>query len=726
MRQIQVKSRVCSFLVIGGILTGVLGCSSKSQSNNNISSVNFVQAGNRKLIKTIGNNAHQFTIMGDEAFNTEVRTGNIEKTGTSSSLLLFGMPFTLMKQPMVFGSVITQVSDQNDEELGDLKLADIPPLQVIAIIQKLSNNTKVLSLLNCNGDCSKTDDLTPVIDIPIVGIDSLKKIAYVDLSSLGQGLDLTAVRDGDPLLARFKSKSSITARFDFSQSTLVFDIESHLVDKSTSDTDASSTETVITNRWFLKPETTFNPQFISRKPTPGIGFFLTNRSSDPLIERWDFDHRGTDEGIKYYIKHVPVQYQAAFAGAFEVWNDELLSVIGKKIFAYEFIPDNDPRNDLLVTGDVRYNILEWDLKNRASYGGLGPSLANQYSGEIFQSNVLVQGPNIVEIYTKWFNMSHTVTNLRSMGKLAEAERVLKTGSNELKTIVQNLKSRTLKMKFNDQLHMRIRSQQPSLEDPVISRQDFDIIPDGNTFETYIMGYFHDMVTHELGHNLGLRHNFKGSLGAEPGTPIYGRVSRSVMEYLGRDLRNLDTFGKYDLMAIQYGYSGMPPEHTDWFCTDEDVADLNDPTKSAECTKDDETSDPFSYFQTRLDRAVNLLIAKGQTSAPNWKTEEMKTQLEIAFTGLGSYAVSAEKTSGSWTNFFNYISRPTPPSEIKAYVLKSIKLSLCDPNLETEITLKDSDQAKSMAKANLTTLRRTAEQILQPIFSTDDLSCLTLN
>src|SRR3712207_7536078 len=34
-----------------------------------------------------------------------------------------------------------------------------------------------------------------------------------------------------------------------------------------------------------------------------------------------------------------------------------------------------------------------------------------------------------------------------------------------------------------------------------------------TYEKYMEGYMLEIVAHELGHNLGLRHNFKGNLGA---------------------------------------------------------------------------------------------------------------------------------------------------------------------------------------------------------------------
>jgi len=70
------------------------------------------------------------------------------------------------------------------------------------------------------------------------------------------------------------------------------------------------------------------------------------------------------------------------------------------------------------------------------------------------------------------------------------------------------------------------------------------------------------LIHELGHNLGLRHNFQGSedkenfyskdelaaMGLQDEVPY-----SSVMEYSARNLNELRTMGKYDIAALRFGY-----------------------------------------------------------------------------------------------------------------------------------------------------------------------------
>ncbi len=737
---------------MGLVVSMVTGCAPKAQDTGEVSNRNLVQAGDPKLVRTIGDLNARYTIMARGALKEKVLAGKIEvldservtralkgafsrrqhrrkkkaddvhhpNTDSSDSALLFGMPISEFNKPMIFGSVITQVSDRSSVDLGNLKLSDLGPFQVLAIPHKEKDNSFGVALLKCDGDCSKIDELKALIDIPVAGIDPEKKLIYLDLASLGMALDLAVIRQGDPSLERFKSKASKTVKFDYSQSTLVFDIEAHLVENAKPD-DTNKPETVITNRWYMRPVEGLNPNFVSRGATPGVGFFMTDTGPKPLIQRWDFDLKGESEGIKYYIKNVPQKFQHAFASSFEEWNQKLLPIIGKKVFNYEFIPENDPRNELLVAGDIRYNILEWDLVNRASYGGLGPSIANPMTGEIFHANVLVQGPTVVQIYTRWFEAQKRATELKDEGKESEAELYLTRAHAQLEVDMNETRNRKFELTFAGDEKVKIRAQDPSFEDPLMSRDDFDSVPEGYDFDTYMFGYFHDMVTHELGHDLGLRHNFKGNLGADH----EGReVSRSIMEYLGRGYRYLDKIGEYDLMAIAYGYKGILPTHLDWFCTDDEATrDLSNPERSPECTPNDATDDPFSFFISRFTHALDLAIAKGSKSAPVWTLKDMKPQLNDSVVGVGSYALAADKTANTWTNFFKASSdRPSQSSEVKSYVLTKVKQVLCDPNLESELSLKENEEAKSKARENLIQFRSEVSEILLPVFKAEELAC----
>ncbi|MBC7398234.1 MAG: zinc-dependent metalloprotease, partial [Bdellovibrionales bacterium] len=462
-------------------------------------------------------------------------------------------------------------------------------------------------------------------------------------------------------------------------------------------------DTTFTVRWYLRSSAVFDSAFISRPQTVGVGFFTTDTAANVKIKRWSMARFG-DAGVKYYVKHVPTEWQPAFASAFDQWNETFQQSFGRKIFDYEFVPENDARNALLVPGDIRYNIVEWDLVNKATYGGLGPSEGNNYTGEIINANVLIQGPTVMKLYTSWYKVSETAANLRAIGKSEEAAVLLR---DFMKASDAKLEPTQLhRLTLNKTKNFVIRAEQPELADPHTQRNDFEEVPQGVDFKTYMNGYFHDMLTHELGHNLGLRHNFRGNMGAKD-TGEKGSTSRSIMEYLGRRYRYLDQVGEYDVMAIQYGYAGTAPTHLDWFCTDEDKWAPKTPGSSPECSSDDATSDPYSFFEFRLARTIDYLTARGESYAPVWTQENMKRELNVALNGLLGYASIDVPAAEKITNFFGKSGRPADAKGMSTFVVARVKQQLCDPNLEMVIAGKYDPAAKALTLKQIQGLRETA-------------------
>jgi hypothetical protein len=620
--------------------------------------------------------------------------------------LLVGFPIGLVGESNVFGGVITKVTDQENESLGTLKLTDLSPIHVRTIITKLPSGAPALTLAGCFSNCEEESQQSGLINLPIVGYNQEQGMLMLDMSAIGKELDLITMLDPRGDYTQLKAISSDTTEVDFDMKTLVFDIKTRMIPVSADATDASIKTTDFTVRWYLKLGSGWNPAFKSREPAPGVGFFTTERGSVKKIQRFSTSGNGSgDAPVKYYIKNVPEQFKPAFKKAMDSWNVEFRKSIGKDLLSYEFVDANDPRLELLVPGDIRFNIIEWDLVNKAAYGGLGPSIANQLTGETMSANVLIQGPTIVELYTEWFGVSQKAQELIAQGKSAEANRIIK----EFEVRTSNELSPRSKQKFKlklGNLEMNIHAQKSELEDP-IKRMHFELIPNGMSYEKYMDGYMLEIVAHEVGHNLGLRHNFKGNLGAYENNADPGSVSRSVMEYLGRPYRYLNTIGPYDRMAISYGYSGKTPKHLDWYCTDEDQSSdaASLAIKSPECTKSDATSDPFSFWEGRFNRILDLILERKSNAAPVWKTSEIESQLNDAITGIAAYAASAEATAETWTNFFGKNDRPENKSEIKAYVLERLKKKICDAELQEIIRNKESAEASKLAQANLNEMKK---------------------
>jgi hypothetical protein len=159
----------------------------------------------------------------------------------------------------------------------------------------------------------------------------------------------------------------------------------------------------------------------------------------------------------------------------------------------------------------------------------------------------------------------------------------------------------------------------------------DIDPNSPQAERYIAGALKDVTMHEVGHALGLRHNFRASTSItaaqlrDPKFTAVNGVSNSVMDYNGLNI-SLDgeatadyvmpTLGAYDYWAIAYGYSEFPAasEQAELakladqsssnpalaYSTDEDIFGI-DPLVNQR----DLTDDPLAHAQRQLKIAREL-------------------------------------------------------------------------------------------------------------------------
>ena len=98
-----------------------------------------------------------------------------------------------------------------------------------------------------------------------------------------------------------------------------------------------------------------------------------------------------------------------------------------------------------------------------------------------------------------------------------------------------------------------------------------------------------VVLHEIGHTLGLRHNFMGS--NVPATAP--RKSTSVMDYLlNNDSYPMNTPGEYDADALKFLYGISQAEPKQAFCTDNGV------TQDPNCQAFDRSDDPLNKFYAK--------------------------------------------------------------------------------------------------------------------------------
>jgi len=152
----------------------------------------------------------------------------------------------------------------------------------------------------------------------------------------------------------------------------------------------------------------------------------------------------------------------------------------------------------------------------------------------------------------------------------------------------------------------------------------------------------DVVMHEVGHALGLRHNFRASmiysqtqLNDADFTRDHG-IAGSVMEYNAVNIAlsgerqgsyGMNTLGPYDYWAIEYGYAEVPPAEESArlqqiagrnaepqlaYATDEDSSLAIDP----EANQSDLGNDPLAFARRRLVLARELW--------DRWQSRDLKS------------------------------------------------------------------------------------------------------
>lgn len=662
-----------------------------------------------------------------EQLVSEGQVIKLKSTSGDANQLLVALPKTIVGKKHYFGAVITKTDDLANEQYGGLKLTDLPPLHVFPRIDKNKKGESVLLLEGCPQNCKPNfQEREAISAFPISGEDKDK--IYVDFSKIGSDLNLVEIFDPYGQYLHLRGVSAKTVEVSYSASTLEFDVEGIMEEMPATleiagffgvpnlrqvQTKSKAKQVKFTTRWYLKKsfkDVNFKPQV----PTDGVGYFLTERFETPHVIKHPYlAKNGKTQNVHYFIKNVPEEFKASFQQAFEDWNDLFQDKLGVRLLTYEFVNANDPLAETLTPGDVRVHILEWDLLNRAPYGGLGPSIADQETGSILSSNVLIQGPAVVEIYSKWFQVNREAQALEDSGLFDRAAEVLREGRNEaFEELTSSQKGPRFQLALNGKLLFRVNAQDPRLQDNVATKLDFETIPEGVSYEEYMFGYFREMVAHELGHNMGLRHNFRGNLFASSGLEV-GRQSASIMEYLGRTYRHKDRISEYDHMAINYGYKFVDPARRDMFCTDENVGDIARHRGSAECSRDDAENDPYTYFVRRFARVRDLYIGAGTTEAPLWTKDDIKPHFAKYSDGILAYGESAQRSMETWIRFFALPGRPQKDvAAVKQFVTSTLSNVACEAGVEETLKQTKSPEAAQVALTNLNDFRKQVQDRLK--------------
>ncbi len=320
------------------------------------------------------------------------------------------------------------------------------------------------------------------------------------------------------------------------------------------------------------PHTDYRPRLADDR----VGYFLTvvkdyskGREEDQFvryINRWHLkkadpkaDKSVPVRPIVFWIeKTVPYQYRKPIADGIAEWN----KAFEQAGFVNAIEVRQQPADATWDPEDINYNTFRW-ITSSAGFA-MGPSRVNPHTGQILDADIIFDA----DFIESWKSKFETLT--------PEMIASLTGGPIDLETYRQHAKQSLATMPLA--YRSCVLSQGMTME-LAFGRTALAAMPKGETtsdeeMERLVMQGLKEVTMHEVGHTLGLRHNFKSStymtLEEMNDVERTGKtgLSASVMDYLPVHIvpegeKQGDyystTIGPYDKWAIEYGYKALSGE-----------------------------------------------------------------------------------------------------------------------------------------------------------------------
>ncbi|MAZ30661.1 MAG: hypothetical protein CMP57_01045 [Flavobacteriales bacterium] len=359
------------------------------------------------------------------------------------------------------------------------------------------------------------------------------------------------------------------------------------------------------------PENNFEPRF----DDPRVGYFTTNvndmTTTDAinyrdLVHRWKLEKKNPElaisepvEPLIYWIENTtPIELREIIREGVESWSLAFESAGFKNAVQVNIQPDSADWD----AGDIRYNVLRWTSSPNPPFGGYGPSFVNPRTGQILGADIMLE----------WIYITKRITQ----GELFESSALFLEDENPMDA---HFCSASAMLQSNN----------------LFAESAIDAMDLGEASkERLIRESLRRLVLHEVGHTLGLNHNFKGSNFLtykeiqDKETTFEKGLCSSVMEYpsinfsLNPENQGLyyDSIpGPYDHWAIRFAYSETDDEglnvileestkHEHKFANDADDMRGTGKGMDPDAMIYDLTSEPVLYAVDRI-KLVNNIFPK---------------------------------------------------------------------------------------------------------------------
>jgi len=301
-----------------------------------------------------------------------------------------------------------------------------------------------------------------------------------------------------------------------------------------------------------------DPHFVPRFADDRIGYFITARKHygndamatpfERFIERWNLD----GGPITFYLTNeIPREYRGTVRRGILAWNDAFAKVGHPNAIVVKD-PPSDPGWD---PDDARYTTVRWITSDQPDFSAYSPHVSDPDTGQIIRAEVVVDGESLRSVKRGY------VDRVRPAQRAwANAYALLEPTSSIDEAGGDSAQECSFQEGSVAQAALGLQMLQQNPHSTAADR------------ERYTQEWLYSTVLHEVGHTLGLRHNFRGSTAynfAQLHDPAFTHAhgtTASVMDYTPVNLaapgeRQADYFptklGVYDYWAIEYGYRSFP-------------------------------------------------------------------------------------------------------------------------------------------------------------------------
>ncbi len=319
----------------------------------------------------------------------------------------------------------------------------------------------------------------------------------------------------------------------------------------------------------------------ARAPDPRLGHFTTaftdlsqERTTNNrvhMVNRWRLEKKDPSaamsepvEPIVFWMdKNIPARYRKAVEEGIVLWN-QAFEGIGFKNAVQAKQQDDSATWDSM---DSVHASIRWFTGADVGFA-IGPSRTDPRSGEILDADI-----GMSDVFARGARRVVSELVPRASALTSEAEAASAPSMERMRQLM-SARAQAQAHSHGDhapgQCHYAAEAaeQMHFALDVLEARGDLD--PDSPQAEAFVNDVIRDTIAHEVGHTLGLKHNFKASTAIKaadlkkPGT----QLATSVMDYNPYNIPlrgeptgdlNMKGLGVYDKWAIEYAYSAIATE-----------------------------------------------------------------------------------------------------------------------------------------------------------------------